>query len=164
MKIIKNLWLFCKKCFTPTYSYTLDNTIDYTNVDYWLFKEYGTHTFVKKYWRDLVNSDFLQQVNPRDIAFIAEAEAIKKHKYHRFTIIEEKRSGLWTLTRGEHQITMSGKEFIRDRELIDNTDALDASKIAYQTGIQQGREISIKISTKPIPDRIKKRHPLTLVK
>ncbi|WP_206747207.1 hypothetical protein, partial [Serratia sp. OLIL2] len=77
--------MFIKKIFTPCYIYTLDHSVERTSDGYWLFKEFGTHTFVKKSWNQLVEGDFLRHVNPKDIAHIAETESKIKMESSKYT-------------------------------------------------------------------------------
>ena len=69
-----NIMRRLRKIYSPSYLYTLDRSVIRTADGYWLFKEFGTHTFVKKLGQ-LIEGDFLRHVNPKDIAFIAETES-----------------------------------------------------------------------------------------
>jgi hypothetical protein len=144
MKLILSFFIFkaIKKVFSPSYTYTLDMKISNSGETGWIFKEFGTHTYVKKTWIQLLEGDFLREVNPKDIATIAEAEARKKVTGNRFSIIEENRNGVWTLENRDRKITVTGKEFLKNKELISNIKTVDATRIAYYTGLRKGREIS----------------------
>lgn len=43
-----NIMRRLRKIYSPSYLYTLDRSVIRTADGYWLFKEFGTHTFVKK--------------------------------------------------------------------------------------------------------------------
>lgn len=154
---------FIKKIFTPCHLYTLDYSVDRTRDGHWIFKEFGTHTYVKKNWEQLVEGDFLGHVNPKDIAYIAEIEAKIKFSSLKLSIHEEKRNCMWVLKNGLDSISISGKDFLKNRELIDKTESLDATKIAYHTGIKEGREISASLSKMKEPPSPQK-NVLTLIK
>ncbi|WP_269936317.1 hypothetical protein [Serratia liquefaciens] len=154
---------FLKKIYSPCYLYTLDRSVNRISDGNWLFKEFGTHTFVKKSWEQLVEGDFLRHVNPKDIAYIAETESKIKTKSTKLSITEEKRNCIWTLNNGIDSISISGKEFIKNRELVDKTESLDATKIAFYAGIKEGREISASLK-KPKQKEIIKKRTLTLIK
>ncbi|QZN95964.1 hypothetical protein [Symbiopectobacterium purcellii] len=153
-----------KHVFSPAFIYTLDRTVDYTTEINWVFKEYGTHTFVKKSWAQLKDGDFLRQVNPRDIALIAEIEAIRKINSDKFYISKEGRMDIWTLTSKGKKITITGQEFIKDREIVNCTDVMDASRIAYHTGFKKGREIAEYLSTPSLSKKEGGKPTLTIIK
>lgn len=155
--------IFIKKIFTPCYLFTLDRSIERTSDGYWLFKEFGTHTFVKKRWNQLVEGDFLRHVNPKDIAHIAETESKLKIESSKYTILEEKRNCTWTLKNGINSISISGIEFVRNRDIVDKTDSLDATKIAFYTGIKEGRELSAQSKKQSLKIKSNKTK-LTLIK
>lgn len=138
IKIINSL----KKIYSPCYLYTLDHSVKRSHEGLWLFKEFGTHTFVKKSWGQLVQGDFLKHVNPKDIAFIAEKESELKKTSCKLSIKEEKRNNSWILESEDSEISISGTDFMMNREIIDKTDTIDAARIAYHTGVKKGREIS----------------------
>jgi hypothetical protein len=165
MKLIFSFFKFkaIKKVFSPTYTYTLDMKIGNSGEAGWVFKEFGTHTYVKKTWVQLLDGDFLREVNPKDIAIIAEAEARKKVTGNRLSIIEENRNGVWTLENRDRKITVTGKEFLKDKELISNINTVDATRIAYYTGLRKGREISETLMRSKLPES-KIKQKLRLVK
>ncbi|MTD06315.1 hypothetical protein GKN89_06140 [Serratia sp. YC16] len=158
-KIVRKL----RRIYSPSYLYTLDRSVTRTVEGDWLFKEFGTHTFVKKNWGQLVEGDFLRHVNPKDIAFIAETESKIKIASAKLSIHEEKRNCMWTLKNGADSISISGKDFLRNRELVDKTESLDATKIAFYAGVKEGREISASLQNAKKGDKPKKTI-LTLIK
>ncbi|BEM88236.1 hypothetical protein SME46J_27060 [Serratia marcescens] len=158
-KIVRKL----RRIYSPSYLYTLDRSVTRTAEGYWLFKEFGTHTFVKKNWGQLVEGDFLRHVNPKDIAFIAETESKIKIASAKLSIHEEKRNCMWTLKNGADSISISGKDFLRNRELVGKTESLDATKIAFYAGVKEGREISASLQNAKKGDKPKKTI-LTLIK
>lgn len=85
-----NIMRRLRKIYSPSYLYTLDRSVIRTADGYWLFKEFGTHTFVKKLGQ-LIEGDFLRHVNPKDIAFIAETESKIKIASAKLSIHEEKK-------------------------------------------------------------------------
>ncbi|WP_387466829.1 hypothetical protein [Photorhabdus sp. RM323S] len=163
MKINISIFKAIQRIFSPDYIYTIDKSINYKTENYWFFKEFGTQTYVKKTYEQLINSDFFREVNPKDIAFIAETEARKKLIDTKLSISEETRCGVYTITNGNNEITVTGKEFMKDRELIDNTAGVDATRIAFYTGLRKGREISNKLAQQKPSDH-KFNQPLKLVK
>ena len=44
-----NIMRRLRKIYSPSYLYTLDRSVIRTADGYWLFKEFGTHTFVKNW-------------------------------------------------------------------------------------------------------------------
>lgn len=53
-KIVRKL----RRIYSPSYLYTLDRSVTRTAEGYWLFKEFGTHTFVKKTGGSLLRATF----------------------------------------------------------------------------------------------------------
>lgn len=158
-KIMRKL----RKIYSPSYLYTLDRSVIRTADGYWLFKEFGTHTFVKKNWGQLIEGDFLRHVNPKDIAFIAETESKIKVASAKLSIYEEKRNCMWTLKNDVDSISISGADFLRDRDLVDKTESLDATKIAFYAGVKEGRALSASLKNAKKSDGYKKTI-LTLIK
>lgn len=158
-KIMRKL----RKIYSPSYLYTLDRSVIRTADGYWLFKEFGTHTFVKKSWGQLIEGDFLRHVNPKDIAFITETESKIKVASAKLSIHEEKRNCMWTLKNDVDSISISGADFLRDRDLVDKTESLDATKIAFYAGVKEGRALSASLKNAKKSDRSKKTI-LTLIK
>lgn len=70
---------------------------------------------------------------------------------------------MWTLKNGADSISISGKDFLRNRELVDKTESLDATKIAFYAGVKEGREISTSLQNAKKGDKPKKTI-LTLIK
>lgn len=147
MKIFSTLKLLIIELYTPAYSYTLEKNHQDAEKDVWIFKEYGTHSFVKKSWKQLQESNFLQQVNPKDIAYIAETEAAKKLEESKMYITEEKRNKIWVLKSSQEKLSVTGDEFINNPELIDKTESADATRIAFHTGLKKGLLISATLNT-----------------
>lgn len=152
IKIIK----YIKQLYSPCYMYTLDRSVHRTVDGLWLFKEFGTHTYVKKSWKQLIDGNFLRDVNPKDIAFIAETESKIKLTLCKLSIKEENRHCSWILENDDSKIAITGDIFIKSREIIDKTDTLDATRIAYYTGIRKGREISASLSLRKQDNTINK--------
>lgn len=149
--------------YSPSYLYTLDRSVTRTADGYWLFKEFGTHTFVKKNWGQLVEGDFLRHVNPKDIAFIAETESKIKIASAKLAIYEERRNCMWTLKNGVDSISISGQDFLKNKDLVDKTESLDATKIAFYAGVKEGRAISASLQNAKKSGSAKKA-TLTLIK
>jgi len=158
-----NIMRRLRKIYSPSYLYTLDRSVIRTADGYWLFKEFGTHTFVKKNWGQLIEGDFLRHVNPKDIALIAETETKIKIASAKLSIHEEKRNCMWTLKNDVDSISISGADFLRDRDLVDKTESLDATKIAFYAGVKEGRALSASLKNAKKSDRSKKTI-LTLIK
>lgn len=141
-----------KKCFSPEYIYTLDYTFDRkADNGNWLFKEYGSHTYVKKNWEQILIGNFLNCVNPKDIAFIAETEAKEKLESLKINILEETRNGELLLGNDKEEMKIKIFDFLVNPELVERTSSLDVSRIAYSEGIRKGREISSLMSRKEKP-------------
>ncbi|HGM6822088.1 TPA: hypothetical protein ACKP65_000584 [Serratia marcescens] len=158
-----NIMRRLRKIYSPSYLYTLDRSVIRTADGYWIFKEFGTHTFVKKNWGQLIEGDFLRHVNPKDIAFIAETESKIKIASAKLSIHEEKRNCMWTLKNDVDSISISGADFLKDRDLVDKTESLDATKIAFYAGVKEGRALSASLKNAKKSDKSKKTI-LTLIK
>lgn len=118
---------------------------------------------MKKNWGQLIEGDFLRHVNPKDIAFIAETESKIKIASAKLSIHEEKRNCMWTLKNDVDSISISGADFLKDRDLVDKTESLDATKIAFYAGVKEGRALSASLKNAKKSDKSKKTI-LTLIK
>lgn len=127
--------------FSPPYLYTLDRN-HINKHGGWLFKEFGTHTYIVKTWKQMQFGDFIKEVNPKDLYYIAEMEAMEIIKKKNLRIIEEKRNGTFVLSCGGSKINVTGADFLNNNELINKTNSQDAIRIAYLSGFRKGREIS----------------------
>ncbi|WP_041867194.1 hypothetical protein [Sodalis glossinidius] len=137
-----------KQIFNPKHIYTLDyNAID-NDTEIYTFKEYGTHSYVKKSYRQILETNFIYLINPKDILYISKLEEKKAMFDDVYFIHEERRKGVYKLSNATDTLLLSGKEVIKNRELIDKIDNNDVAKIAYLTGVHAGRKISEMLSQK----------------
>jgi GTP-binding protein EngB required for normal cell division len=155
------LLAWMKMCFTPDYTYTLDKTYGRDKEGCWLFKSYGSHIYVKKTWEQLSNENFIRNVNPKDISYIADTEALEKSNSSTFKIIEETRSGFITIANKHEKIKINTATLLADHELLEKVCSIDISKTAYSCGVKKGVEISRKISENNISG---KKNILKLIK
>jgi len=150
--------------FSPSYIYTLDKSCLHEDKDEWVFKEFGTHTYIIKTWEQLQEGNFFREINPRDLSYIAKVEARKSIGYCSLRICEEKKGGIFILNGGFENISVTGNEFLKDHDLVRKTEHNDIIRIAYLTGLKKGREISKEISNKSISPEPTGKSNLKLVK
>ncbi|WP_440862646.1 hypothetical protein [Symbiopectobacterium purcellii] len=164
MKILKKWWYSVEKVFSPPYIYTLDKDLTKKNSNQWYFKEFGTHTYVKKTWEQMLRSNFLSKVKPDDISYISYIEAHKVMTSSVYHISEEKRGGFYNLKSEikNEPISIHEHDFIKNRELISKTDPFDILQIAYKAGVMRGKNLSSSIVKQEA--HAKKTPPLRIVK
>lgn len=137
-----------KQIFNPKHIYTLDYTSIDNDTKLYTFKEYGTHSYVKKSYHQILETNFIYLINPKDILYISKLEEKKAMFDDVYFIHEERREGIYKLSNATDTLLLSGNEVIKNRELIDKIDNNDVAKIAYLTGVHTGRKISEMLSQK----------------
>lgn len=75
-----NLFDKIKHIFNPQYSYTLDYSAINIDTGIYTFKEYGTHSYIKKSYKQIIESNFIYLINPKDIIYISKIEEKKQCK------------------------------------------------------------------------------------
>lgn len=152
------------KIFSPSYAYTLDKSFIEENNDAWLFKEFGTHSYIMKTWKQLQSGELIRELNPKDILYIAHVEIRRQIENKHFHICEEKRDGVYILICDDLKISVTAEEFLKDTALVSRTEHHDVIKIAYYSGLKKGRLISSYTSNKIASHIETKRQILTLIK
>lgn len=152
------------KMFSPSYIYTLDKSFLCENKRNWLFKEFGTHTYIVKTWSQLQEGNFIRGLNPKDIAYIAQEEVRKVMENNYLRISEEKRGGIYTLSCADNNISITAEDFLKNYALVSRTEHHDVLRIAYFAGLQKGRVISSCDPGRIASHENNKRQILTVIK
>jgi len=142
MRLIICFFKYISKSFSPSFIYTLDKSFLCENENFWLFKEFGTHTYIIKTWKQLQEGNFIRYLNPKDMAYIASVEVRKVMEGARLRISEEKRGGVYILSCKDMKISVTAKDFLNDYALVSRTEHHDVVRIAYSAGVKKGRLIS----------------------
>ncbi|MEN3262742.1 MULTISPECIES: hypothetical protein [unclassified Sodalis] len=152
-----------KHIFNPKYSYTLDYSAINIKTGIYTFKEYGTHSYIKKSYKQIIESNFIYLINPKDIIYISKIEEKKAMQNDIYFITEERRDGIYKISNNTDMLLISGKDILKNNELINKINNGDMSKIAYLEGIHAGREISEALMKKT-PLKMKKNNILQIIK
>lgn len=142
MKNICFLFQFLSRIFSPSYIYTLDKSFLGENQNSWVFKEFGTHTYIMKTWQQLQDGHFIRELNPKDILYITQIETRRQMENKHLRICEEKRDGVYILSCQDFKISVTAEDFLKDHGLVSRTDYHDVIRIAYYSGVKKGRVIS----------------------
>lgn len=142
MRLIICFFKYISKSFSPSFIYTLDKSFVDENKETYTFKEFGTHTYIMKTWSQLQESDFIRELNPKDIMYIAQVEVRRSIEGSRLRISEEKRGGVYILSCENMKISVTAKDFLNDYSLVSRTEYHDVVRIAYSAGVKKGRVIS----------------------
>ncbi|AOM41500.1 hypothetical protein [Xenorhabdus hominickii] len=137
---------FFKKTFKPRYIYSLQKFDPIKENGFYILKELGTHTCIKATAEDIFESDFLYNINPADIIFITRFEENDMRKKQRFEIIEERRDLIFTIQNHYSRRQVNGKELLIDKNIVEKLDPSSLVRIAYMSGLKDGRKISDEIS------------------
>lgn len=98
MKNICILFQFLSRIFSPSYIYTLDKSFLGENKNSWVFKEFGTHTYIMKTWQQLQDGHFIRELNPKDILYITQVETRRQMENKYLRICEEKIDDVYILS------------------------------------------------------------------
>ncbi|MDC9588037.1 hypothetical protein PSI23_01595 [Xenorhabdus sp. XENO-10] len=150
---------FFKKTFKPRYIYSLQKFEPIKENGFYILKELGTHTCIKATAEDIFDSDLLYNINPVDIIFITRFEEYDMKEKQKFEIIEERRDLSFTIQNAYSRREISGKELLIDQNIVDKLDPTNLVKIAYMSGLKDGRKISDEISR---TEKIKSSNPAKL--
>jgi len=164
MNIISHIMKSLGIVFSPSYLYTLDKSLLHETTNFWIFKEFGTHTYIVKTWQQLQDGNLLRDINPKDISYIAQVEARKEIEHAYLRISEEVRGGIYILTNGVEYLSVTGHEFLKDEALVSKMEHQDIIRIAYRTGVEKGRQISNLVTQKMTPQNNTKSHILKVIK
>ncbi|MDC9597533.1 hypothetical protein [Xenorhabdus anantnagensis] len=150
---------FFKKTFKPRYIYSLQKFEPIKENGFYILKELGTHTCIKATAEDIFDSELLYNINPIDIIFITRFEEYDMREKQKFEIIEERRDLSFTIQNAYSRREISGKELLIDQNIVDKLDPTNLVKIAYMSGLKDGRKISDEISR---TEKIKSSNPTKL--
>lgn len=150
--------------FSPSYLYTLDKSLIHETTNFWIFKEFGTHTYIVKTWKQLQDGNLLCVINPKDISYIAQIEARKEIEHTYLRISEEMRGGIYILSNGYERLSVTGYDFLKDEALVRKMEHQDIIRIAYRTGVEKGRQISNIVTEKMASSESKESDILKIVK
>lgn len=164
MRSIVFFFQFFSKIFSPSYIYTLDKSFIGESENTWIFKEFGTHTYIMKTWEQLQEGNFIRELNPRDILYITQVEIKRQMENKYLRICEEKRDGVYILSCEDFKMSVTAEDFLKDHALVSRTDYNDIIRIAYYSGIKKGRVISSYNLDKIASHTKNKRQILTLIK
>ncbi|OTA17939.1 hypothetical protein Xvie_00617 [Xenorhabdus vietnamensis] len=150
---------FFKKTFKPRYIYSLQRFEPIKDNGFYILKELGTHTCIKATVEDIFDSELLYNINPADIIFITQFEEYDMREKQKFEIIEERRDLSFTIQNAYYRREISGKELLIDQDIVDKLDPTSLVRIAYMSGLKDGRKISDEISR---AEKIKSSNPTKL--
>ncbi|PHM27781.1 hypothetical protein [Xenorhabdus budapestensis] len=137
---------FFRSIFKPRYIYNLQRFEPIKENGFYILKELGTHTCIKARAEDIFESDLLYNINPYDIIFIAKFEEHDLKEKQKFKIIEENRDLSFTIQNEYSRRTINGKELLSEQNIIEKLDPASLIRIAYISGLKDGRKISDEIS------------------
>ncbi|MDC9594416.1 hypothetical protein [Xenorhabdus sp. IM139775] len=136
---------FFKKTFKPRYIYSLQKFEPVKENGFYILKELGTHTCIKATAEDIFESDLLYNINPADIIFITRFEEYDMRKKQKFEIVEERRDLSFTIQNAYSCRKINEKELLTDQNIVEKLDPTSLVRIAYMSGLKDGRRISDEI-------------------
>ncbi|WP_338883586.1 MULTISPECIES: hypothetical protein [Xenorhabdus] len=137
---------FFKRTFKPRYIYSLQKFEPVKENGFYILKESGTHTCIKATAEDIFESDLLYNINPADIIFITKFEEYDMREKQKFEVVEERRDLSFTIQNAYSIRKINGKELLADQNIIEKLDPTILVRIAYMSGLKDGRKISDEIS------------------
>ncbi|MBI6549352.1 hypothetical protein [Xenorhabdus lircayensis] len=137
---------FFKKTFRPRYIYSLQKFDPIKEKGFYILKELGTHTCIKATAEDIFESDLLYNINPADLIFITRFEEYDMREKQKFEIIEETRDLSLIIQNAYSRRQINGKELLVDQNIVEKIDPTSLVRIAYMSGLKDGRRISDEIS------------------
>lgn len=144
MRIVR----FFLALYNPPYQLILTDKILDKRANYYIytFKLYGGHDFLNFSYNEITSSKrLLQIINPEDLIKISSNEMEYSLKTNQFHIVETLRNNHYKLSNGKQIEIYSGQKVCDNISMFNNIDLYDLYKIAYETGIIRGRNISKEI-------------------
>ncbi|MDE9444141.1 hypothetical protein KKJ04_00580 [Xenorhabdus bovienii] len=137
---------FLRKIFETRYIYSLQKFEPIKENGFYILKELGTHTCIKAKAEDIFDGDLLYNINPQDIIFIARFEEYDMREKQKFKIIEERRDLSFIIQNAYSRRQIHGKELLIEQNIVEKIDPTSLVRIAYMSGLKDGRKISDEIS------------------
>lgn len=139
--------------FNPKYQLTLSEIIksEKPNKTIYIFKQYGSHEFVKLTFDDIEKNDnLLHSINPKNLMNINLSEFLIKKKHEKQQVIEEIKNNKYKIKNDSEEIIYSGEYIYKNIDMFNKINKLHLYKIIYNTGFEKGRNISklIQLSNK----------------
>ncbi|KAF3997105.1 hypothetical protein [Glaciimonas immobilis] len=135
--------------FNPPYQLTLSEKMvsELSNETIYIFKQYGSHDYIKITYNDIVgSSSIMQAINPKNLMDIHLNEYILKKELDSYRIKEVLRNNLYKISNNATEEIYSGEHICKNIDMFDNISVSDIFKIAYTSGFNKGRRISIEIN------------------
>lgn len=136
-------WLI--SVFNPPYQLTLSETIQSKepNKTIYIFKQYGSHEFIKLTFKDIKNNNsLLQSINPKNLMKINLSEFLLSREYEKYYVTEEIRNNSYKIKNNSEEIVCSGEYIHKNIEMFQTINSSDLYKIMYYTGFKKGRSMS----------------------
>ena len=134
--------------FDPPYQLTLsDKIVDkLTNKSLYVFKQYGSHDFVKITYVDIVNNkSLIQAINPVNLMDIHLNEYLSKIESNEHQVVEYLRGDKYKISNGNFEEVYSGESICKNIDMFRGMSVGDVCKIAYASGFTKGRKVSSEI-------------------
>lgn len=134
--------------FDPPYQLTLsDKFFDKSkNKNLYVFKQYGSHDFVKITYPDIVNNkNIIRAINPMNLMDIHLNEYLSKIESDELQVVEYLRGNKYKISNGDVEGVYSGENICKNINMFPGMSAADICKIAYASGFTKGRKVSSEI-------------------
>lgn len=138
---------FLKKTYNPRYQLELVDKKTKENQLFYIFKFYGSHECIELNYEQIINNDcFLTLIHPKKLIFM------EKENYS-FQLANKKLFIYSEIGNNENEIknrynkhTYTGDYILKNIDYFPDLDIKDATLIAYNTGLNEGRSLSKKIN------------------
>lgn len=142
---MKRIFQLIKKAFNHRYIYSLQKFPPIKKDGIYILKEVGSHTCIKASAEDILQTEFIYNIDPYDLIYIMRFEEKELKEKQKFLITEEKRDASFIIQNGYSRRHIDGKELLTDHHIVKKIDPQILVKIAYMTGLKDGRKISEQI-------------------
>lgn len=135
--------------FNPKYQFTLSEVIKSKepNKTVYVFKQYGSHEFVKLTFPDIErNPHLLQSVNPKNLMDINLSEFLIRQEYNQYYVTEEIRNNSYKIKNNTEEVICSGEYIYKNMDMFQEINNTDLCRIMYNTGVAKGRNLSASAS------------------
>lgn len=145
-RLFKRIIAFLRKSYNPRYQLILIDKKIIDNDCVYIFNLHGSHEFFELTYSDIVNNEcFLTLIHPKNLLLIEKENSKLKIQNKKLSIYSEKGRNEYEIKNKYNKFTYSGDYIIKNIDHFFDLDIKDAVLIAYNTGLDNGRNISKKL-------------------
>ncbi|MDR5610294.1 hypothetical protein [Arsenophonus sp.] len=144
---LKNIFSFLKKSYNPRYQLELVDKKRKENQFLYIFKCYGSHECIELNYDEIINNVcFLTLIHPKELIFMEKENSSLRLENKKLFIYSENGNNEYEIKNKYSKHTYTGNYILKNIDYFPDLDIKDATLIAYNAGLNEGRSLSKKIN------------------